>query len=84
MDEKAFVAHTQVVQPRFSVKRLEEAVLRTSPIAHGFNLAFPALAWQGLQFGFTECPLRWALEQLDQRRLLYVSKVVLSVHKMVT
>ena len=84
MGKKAFVARTQVIQSRFSIRCLEEAVLRTLPIAHSPDLTFQAVAGQSLYFGFTERPLHRTLEKLDQRSLRYISKAMLDVDEVVT
>ena len=59
--EKAFIARAQIVQPRFAIRCLNEAILRTFAIAHRPDLTSLTVAGQRLQFRLSECPLRRTL-----------------------
>src|SRR5712691_2943253 len=42
--EEAFIARTQVVQTRFTVWGLDDAIFRAAPVTHGPHFAFPTIA----------------------------------------
>jgi hypothetical protein len=82
--KKAFIARAQIVQPRFAIWRLDEAILRTPTMTHSSDLTFLAVAWQGIQFSLPEGSLSWALKQLDQWSLLDIPKAMFSIDEVVT
>ena len=52
--EERLVARTEVVQPRLAVRRLDEAVLGTPPVAGEADVARPAVVGQGVELGLAE------------------------------
>jgi hypothetical protein len=82
--KKSFIARTQVIQPGFSVRRLEKSVFRTFAIAHGFDVTFPAIAGQCVRFGPTELPLGRTFKQFDQSCRLYISQAMFGINVVIT
>src|SRR5262245_47804871 len=49
--KEAFIAGAQVVQSCFTVRGLDDTIFRASPVTHGADFAFPAIARQGRALG---------------------------------
>ena len=84
MGEEAFIARTQVVQSRFTIRRMQNAIFRASAMAHIPHLACLTIAGKRIQFGLPECSLGRTLYQLDKWSLLDISQEIFRVDKVVT
>jgi len=82
--EEAFIARTQVVQSRFTIWRMQDAIFRAPAMAHIPHLACLTIAGKRIQFGLPECSLGRTLEQLDQWRLLDISQEIFPLDEVVT
>src|SRR5262249_47334579 len=60
--EEAFIARTQIVQTRFPVWGLDDAIFRAAPVTHGPDFTFPTIARQRLALGLPKGVLPRALE----------------------
>ena len=83
MAEKVFEARTQIVQAVFTVGRPENAILRAPSVAQVEDVAFQAIAGQGVLFELPECPLSGTLDEIDQPGLMDISQVVFPVHEVI-
>jgi len=81
--EEALVAGTQVVQPGFASGRPENAILRAPSVAEVEDVAFQAIAGQGVLFELPEGPLSGTLDEIDQPGLTDISQVVFPVHEVI-
>jgi len=82
--EKTFIARTQVVQPRFAVRRMKDTIFRAPAIAHIPDLARQTQAGQAIQFDLPESPLGRAFQKLDQRRFPNIPKAMFRVDVVIT
>ena len=57
--KKAFVSTVEIVQPRFAIRRAEETVLGTLPVAEMAHLALAAVARQGVLLGLSKGALKF-------------------------
>jgi len=83
VDEEAFIAGTQVVQPCFTVWGLDDAIFRASSVTHGPDFAFPAIAGQGSPLGLSKGVLRRAFEQCEQRGFTDIAQAMLRGDKVI-
>jgi hypothetical protein len=74
---------TQIIQARFAFRSHEEAVFRTTAVAHVPDITPQAIAGQGSAFGVPERPLFTAFKQLCQRGLQDIPESVRFIHKMI-
>lgn len=83
VSEKTLVACTQVVQSRFAIRRLDEAVLRASAVAHGSDLTLQTISGECIQFCLPECSLFRTIQQFGQRSLNDISEMMFCIDKMI-
>lgn len=83
MGEETFITRAEVVQAFFAVRRPQETVLRAPAIAHRQDIAGPAEVGQFVQLGLSEGPLRWALEQFNERSFADIPEAVFEVDKVI-
>ena len=75
--KKTPIAGAEVIQVRFVVSGLDDAIFRATPVAHGADIAFPTTARQRLLFGFSEGFLCRAFEEFQKRGFTDVAQAVL-------
>ena len=66
MGEETLVAGTEIIQPFFAIRRLEEAILGAPAMAQGQYLADLAIMRQEFRFCLPKGPLRLALQKQSE------------------
>ncbi len=86
MLEKCLVTCAEVVEPRFSFGRFDEAILGALPVADREKSAFVTKLWQGVPFALPECPLlsrgheldHWSFEDISHQ-MIWLDEVVAGI-----
>ena len=84
MFEEPVIPLTQPVEPRFTVRSMEESILGTLPIAGEQVLALPALPRQRIVFGSSEVLLLLSIHHFHKTLLPNISEFVFRKNEMIT
>jgi hypothetical protein len=82
--KKSLVTGTQVIQSRFAIRCLDEAVLRALTVAHGPDLTLQTIAGKSIPFGMPECSLFRTFQQFRQWSFDDIPEAMFCIYEMIT
>src|SRR6516165_2322974 len=83
MVEERLIASTKVIQARFSVRSLQEPMLRALTVTGESYVAFSAVLRKSRLLGITEVLLLRQTNQIRQRRVHYVAQTIFRVYEVI-